>query len=216
MKKTSIILVIGALIGACSPIKSTSNDSHHQLELTLHDIQTNMDDLRHDVQTVNVELQILNSQLNKQDDLLARIKQQDIETQKNTISDMQKQVSAMQNSLTQDSQLVDQVRQDIRKLSGHANETTNALSQHKQRLNEVEKEVYQQTKNIDNFRLAMKDIVVSMKSSSQNGLVHKVRSGDSLGKISKNYKVSVEAIKRINQLDTDLIVEGQELKIPSF
>ncbi|WP_246943343.1 LysM peptidoglycan-binding domain-containing protein [Bacillus pinisoli] len=44
---------------------------------------------------------------------------------------------------------------------------------------------------------------------------HKVKRGDTLSGISKKYGVSVEALKRINQLTSDIIKIGQVLTIPS-
>ncbi len=47
-------------------------------------------------------------------------------------------------------------------------------------------------------------------------LVHVVRSGDTLWGIAKQYQVSLEALRRVNQLGTDLIRPGQQLSIPGI
>jgi len=41
-----------------------------------------------------------------------------------------------------------------------------------------------------------------------------VKTGDSLWLIAKNYKTTISKLKRVNQLDTDMILAGQVLKIP--
>ena len=56
------------------------------------------------------------------------------------------------------------------------------------------------------------------KTSNQtdaNQVIHKVRSGDTLGAIAIKYGTTVDAIKKLNGMKNDNIREGQELKIPS-
>jgi N-acetylmuramoyl-L-alanine amidase len=44
--------------------------------------------------------------------------------------------------------------------------------------------------------------------------VYQVKKGDSLWKISQNYKVSVEELKKINDIKSNLLQVGQKLKLP--
>ena len=46
------------------------------------------------------------------------------------------------------------------------------------------------------------------------GLAHRVTPGDTLYSIAKRYEVSVEAIKKMNILDSDILSIGQILEIP--
>lgn len=43
---------------------------------------------------------------------------------------------------------------------------------------------------------------------------HTIQKGDNLGKIAKQYNVSVQSIKQANQLKNDIIVQGRRLVIP--
>ncbi len=47
-------------------------------------------------------------------------------------------------------------------------------------------------------------------------IIYTVKVGDSLYAISKKYNVSVESIKKINNLRTDLLSIGQKLRIPNY
>ena len=51
-------------------------------------------------------------------------------------------------------------------------------------------------------------------AASGSGRTHKVASGDNLTKIAKRYGVSVDALMRANNLQTDLIRQGENLRIP--
>ncbi len=52
-------------------------------------------------------------------------------------------------------------------------------------------------------------------SSKENYINYTVKAGDSLWKISQNYDVSVDELKRINNLMSNLLSIGQVLKIPT-
>ena len=51
-------------------------------------------------------------------------------------------------------------------------------------------------------------------AASGSGRTHTVVSGDNLTKISRRYGVSVDALMRANNLNSDLIRQGQNLTIP--
>ena len=46
--------------------------------------------------------------------------------------------------------------------------------------------------------------------------IHKVQKGDSLWKISQMYKVTIEDIKKFNNLSSNLILMNRKLKIPKY
>ena len=54
----------------------------------------------------------------------------------------------------------------------------------------------------------------STDPGSNNNLSYVVKKGDSLWKISRRYKTSVEAIMKQNNLKNDLLKPGTTLKIP--
>ena len=49
----------------------------------------------------------------------------------------------------------------------------------------------------------------------QTSLEHAVQPGDSLGRIAKQCNTTIDLIKKMNQLDTDLIRVGEILKVPN-
>jgi len=58
-------------------------------------------------------------------------------------------------------------------------------------------------------------ILVSEEKIPVKKIVHKIQERDSLWKISRKYKVSVEAIMQLNKLETDRLRVGRELQIPT-
>jgi LysM repeat protein len=57
-------------------------------------------------------------------------------------------------------------------------------------------------------------IVSSPQKAPVKKIVHKVQERDSLWKISRKYKVSVEAIMKLNKMETDKLRVGKEIQIP--
>ncbi len=188
------LLPLSFLTTACSPLASSPFDAKYQLELTLHVVQTNLDDLRHDISCFQTELQILDS----------RMKQSEAVTQTLKVQDLQ-QLVAHVRSLDQKLARVEKIKEnqihDLEQLTPHANETTLALTLLKKKLDTLEGEL-----------LAVRH---SHSTAVPEAALYTVKAGDSLEKIARLHKTSVEEIKKINRFEQDLIVVGQILKIPS-
>lgn len=59
-------------------------------------------------------------------------------------------------------------------------------------------------------------IPINSNGSSDDYIVYTVKVGDNLYSISKKYGVSVDSIKNINNLNSDLLSIGQKLRIPNI
>ena len=76
---------------------------------------------------------------------------------------------------------------------------------------------YLQTPYFSNARYASPSVSGSKAptKSSSKSLIHKVKRGDSLSKISAKYNVTIRALKRLNNLKKDTVFLGQKIKVPS-
>lgn len=172
---------------SCSPMRSSAHDEKHLWELTLHEVQTNLDDLRHDISCFKAELQIIDGRIKYSENALASLKQ-----------DQMQQIAALEKRWNGAEK--NQKTEEIQKLLAHANETTIALTQFKDRIQELEGELLSQNRRL------------SVKAKPET---YKVRSGDSLEKIARAHSTSVEKVKKLNRLENDRIVAGQELVLPN-
>ncbi len=216
--KTALYLfVLAFLLHSCSPLKSSPKEEKHQMELTLHEVQTNLDDLRHDLNCFQTELQIIDGKIKHQESESQKIKSSYIEKQQNKIENLLKQLNSLDNKISSIENKNNSASNDINQLTTNANDTISALSQQKEKMNELERLVYSQNKKLEEvakLKTTLETIAKSMQQNSNYTSVYKVKAGDSLEKIAKINQVSVEDIKKINNLNNDLIVIGQELKIP--
>lgn len=207
---------LSVLAAGCSPLKSSPHDEKHQLELTLHEVQTNLDDLRHDINCCQTELQILDGRIKYNENALTTLKQQDLEKQQIKLEQLFVQLQSLEKRFSSSEKLRDGSNQEFHQLTLHAQETTTALLQFKNRIEELEKELIagqRRFEELGKLKSTIEGLAQSLRISEPYK-VYKVRPGDSLEKIAKLHKTGVDKIKKVNGLNQDLIVVGQELKIP--
>ena len=205
------------LMVSCSPIKSTSKDERLQLELTLHEVQTNLDDLRQDLNSFKTDLQIVDSKIGNQENQLEGVKQKQTTQTLAMIDTLSDRIKELEAKMAEGVKSRQAEISDIEKLSFHAKETNASLVQYKEKLIELESKVIAQNKRFDEVKKlkeTLDAVALSLKLSNEGFFSYKVKAGDSLEKIAKINNLSVEQLKKINNLDQDLIMIGQELKIP--
>lgn len=216
MKKTALrgaLLLSFGLTAGCSPLKTSPHDEKHQLELTLHEVQTNLDDLRHDVKCFQAEMQILDGRIRYYENTLAALKNQDLQATQEKISHLIQQTQHLEKKILASENLQKAEEKNIEKLSAHANETTMAFTQFKHRLQEIEQDMLALAK----LKTNLEALAQHLGSPSESFKTYEVSPGDSLEKIAKAHKTSVKELKACNQLrqDQNKIVVGQKLKIPT-
>ena|SRR5579872_2035024 len=220
MKRAKFVLPISLLAllanSACSPLRTSPHDEKHQWELTLHEVQTSLDDIRHDVNCYQTEIQILEGRIKHYENALALLKQQDLEKQQAKIDQISQQFHLLEKKWVSREKADTADAKDLEQLLSHANETTAALAQMKSRIQELEQDLLSQNRRFDEIA-KIKDHLgtIAKGMGAENVKMYKVRPGDSLEKIARSHRTAVEKIKKLNHLDQDLIVVGQELKIPN-
>lgn len=154
--------------------------------------------------------------MNHHEDELLALKKYELEKAKSKIDQLATDVQALERkwNSAEKSRLVDSG--ELKHLSSHAKETSHALTQFKDRIGELEQDLISGQRRFDEISKLKGNIDSLARSLRASELkTYKVRLGDSLEKIAKVNKTTVEKIKKINSIDQDLIVVGQELKIPS-
>jgi len=206
-KNFSICFYYGVLFlnTACSPLKSSAHEEKHQLELTLHELQTTLDDQRHDLNCFQTELQILDGRSKYYENALTAFKQKDLEKSQAIIHQLEQKVAILEKRLATSELSHNQESQDLQQLTLHANETSLALSYFKGRMLELEQLLKSQAHLFEEL---------TKNKRNPDSKTYVVRPGDSLEKIARLHKTTVDRIKKENHFNQDLIVVGQELRIP--
>lgn len=202
-------------LASCSPITSTQHDEKYKWELTLHEVQTNLDDLRHDTHCMVSEMQILDTRLKAFESQIEYVRYQELQNQRAKLQSLEQQIQNFEAKTAQFEKKVLSSQEGLDSLSLFAKETSFALSQFKSKIEEIEGEMIDQSRRLETFARLKENIQMLSKSLRlDSSKIHKVKSGETLEKIAKHYKTDVAQIKEMNQLNSDLIVIDQELKIP--
>lgn len=209
---TAFSLITLSFIG-CTSLNSP-RDERHKTELSLHKIRTEVEDLKHDLNTSDIELHILEGKLIDQEETIALLRQQILDSQQGKLEDLEQILSNFNKKVAGFEKKQEEILSDLRQLATHANDTTLALSQYKDKISEIEKNILSQNKKFDEIAKIKKAIETLSDSSKQEMVAYTIKEGDSLQKISKTFSISIDEIKKANHLKDDMIFTGQVLHIP--
>jgi LysM repeat protein len=211
MKNSWIVVIAPWLLTSCAPLRNSPHDEKHQWELKLHEVQTNLDDLKHDINCFQTEIQILDGRIKYYENALTALKQQD-----SKIEQMGRELHLLKQQLCGLEKVREGEKGDLGQLSIHANETGAALAQFKTRIQELEQGIVTQNRRFEELAKVKGNIDAIAKSLKIAPFkLHKVKLGETLEKIATAHHTKVDRIKKLNELNNDLIVVGQELKIPT-
>lgn len=209
MKSLFFLLISALFLSGCT-IRSSSKADKNQMELSLHKVRTEVDEIKHDLNTYEIEHHILEGKLIDQEQTISNLKQQVSDLKLGKLESFMQELQAMDKKIGAITKRQDKILSDIRQLSSHANDTTTALSQYKEKIAQFERAISLQNEQLKDIA-KIREQLVQMADSEK---LYTVKAGDSLEKIARAQNTTVEEIKKINHLTTDLIVVGQEIRLP--
>lgn len=199
MKSYFTILLLASILTSCSSHMIGLTQDKYDYSIALNDLRDEIADLRHSLNNAQVEIQILDDQLKNQESSLKKVKNLSPSAEQGIKgSSLEKKILVLE-------QQQNKMAAETKQLLSHANQTSECLGEYSKKISELEQSLQYQKKNIANS---------PQKPEEKRGF-YIVKPGDSLEKISKLYKISVNSLKEENNLSQNKIIIGQELKIPS-
>ena len=205
------IALIGLIFSSCSMVGSSPKEEKHQLELTLHRIRTDLEEIKHDMTSYQMQLQILEGKITAGDDLITAVKERLQDNQKSAWNQLEYQISLLEKKTKALESQSETLTSQLGFLNHYASDTTKALAQYKEKLKDLEKTLASNIETIEQIKNKKNS------PSPKGDRPHKtyvVRPGDSLEKIARNHETTIDDLKKLNQLNHDLIIVGQELIVP--
>jgi LysM repeat protein len=179
-------------------------------------LRLELDDVKHALHSTQVECSLLDERLRKQDSALKGIKGENQTKEASSLSLLSAQILSLEKKVFNFENTLTKAAGDLRTLNSLLAQalakiqTLEAnLSQHDKRLDEVSK--------LKGTLTSISKAIGQRPSSEASHAVkrlYRVKAGDSLEKIARSHRVSVDSIRKINNLLEDKIVIGQELRIP--
>ena len=208
-----------------APVKEDPNAVMRQMK-------TALTDLKHEVSNHESEIRTFEEKLQNQEASFEQLRQQltdDVQVQRDFVKasniNLEGKTETLEQSLNNLDTVVKGLTADLRQMKTQANDSVSVLTQYKQKLSELEKLMETQSQHMQNLEAALHSMMEVLQAKqppresaiklSEGGLkTYKVQPGDSLERIARAQKVSVQALRDANQLYNDRIMVGQTLKIP--
>ena len=208
MSKYSIwaLIVTSLMMTSCNTHMAVLQQDKHENTVALNEMRSELADLKHALNNAQVEIQILEEQVQNQESLSKKPKVGVSSPNDSKLPQLERRLAVLE-------QMQEKIHADLKQLSSHANQTSTCLQQYSAKISELEQNVERQKGDL---RSSLKTLTSSLSTeveTSSSG-TYKVKSGDSLEKIARNHKVSVDALKKANGLSQNKILVGQELIIP--
>ena len=173
----------------------------------LDEFRIELDDLKYALKAVQVDINLLDERCKKQDRVFAQNKeppQTSLFTSQ--ISNLEKRIAYLEKTLEKAAGDLRSLNLTSTQVLGKIQELEKSLLSHERRLDDV-------VKLKGTLASISKAIGERPPEPSASMKTYRVKAGDSLEKIARNNHLSVDKLKKINQLSSDKIVVGQELRL---
>jgi LysM repeat protein len=212
------------------PPRSSSTE---ELGATLRQFKHSIADLKHEMQNHEQEIRTFENKLHTQETSFEQFHHQitqEVDSQRDfakaTTLNAENKIQTIDQTVRNLEGMMRSLIADMQQLKIQANESVLSLSKYHQRIFDLEKNAETQEQHIQNFAEALQCVIeaIHVKESAKTALpstnqenikIYKVQAGDSLEKIARMHKTTVQILREINQLSNDRIIIGQTLKIPS-
>lgn len=213
-----LIPALSLTVAACGPSTLAKSD-RYQMEMTLHKTRADLEEVKHDLHSHRMETQILEGKVVNQEDAMASLKKETYDQHQTKLELFTHQITSVEKRLHELETAQDALLQGQQKLTKTAQEMHQAIAQGKEKINEMERNLAVATKSIGEVSKLKKNVERIGQALRENAFElmvesYRVKTHDTLESIAKNNHTNVETLCKINRLDSDKILAGQELLIP--
>lgn len=226
----SAVICMGAAQAA--PMQRNGNTGNYYVDenaQALKDIRGTVDRLRHEVGNHETEIRMYDEKLNNLESIIESVRDQLNDTAKVHKEQLKGSSTSLEERIAALDAATAGLMADLRQFKTFATESNTVLGQYKQRISDLERVVEQQNQNIDHLQAAMRAMMDALQvkdapsfkavpelGSADAGptTLYRIKAGDSLEKIARANKTTVQAIKQLNGMTNDKIVVGKQIKIP--
>lgn len=191
--------------------------------VVMREILDNLDTMRHEVNNHESEIRMFDEKFANQEEILDSLRRQ----VSDALQAVRENLKSHSNQLEAKLAGHDNASKGLSsELKSYTNEYSNALSDYKRRIGELEKLIEIQNHNIENLQAAMNAIMevvqgketsvekISSSLEAGSSKIYRVKAGDTLEKIAKQNQTTIKKLKDANSLTSDIVKVGQKLKLP--
>jgi chromosome segregation ATPase len=199
------------LLCGCSQLVVSQKSDKQQMEFSVQKLKTEIEDLKQEMKTFQIEVGILEGRLINQEEDLSQM-----QTHESLLRTGQKGAefgNLSDKRILEIERTLESLEKRFDRLEIDTKEVFKAVANYKQKFAELEKFLQNQGESLQELTKIRKSLK-EMRQEAIEVQLYKVRPGDSIEKIARHFNTTTEQIKKINHLHNDLIIVGQEIKVP--
>ena len=77
---------------ACTSLNSSPKEEKHQMELSLHKVRTELEDVKHNLNSYEIEHHVLEGKLSEQEEIISALKKQISEINQDKLESLQEEI----------------------------------------------------------------------------------------------------------------------------
>jgi len=220
-KFLSFLSLVVALFGATTAYSAPQKVYNQETSVAIREMRASIDEMRHEMNNHESEIRTFEDKLNNQEVIIEALRDQNTNTSKINQDLTKGNLVSLEMKINSLDTATKALASDLRQFKTHVNESTNSLNAFNQKIAIIEKVLETQSQNLDNLQSAIRSLMTVLEvkndlTSSDDSAVkmYCVKPGDSLDKIAKIHKTTSKLIKELNNLNSDRIIVGQNIKIP--
>ncbi|MBM3201499.1 MAG: LysM peptidoglycan-binding domain-containing protein [Chlamydiae bacterium] len=200
-----------------------SAGAEYQTEIALHKMRSEIDEIKHDIHTHQLELSVLEGKSQSNEETLLTMRKEGLGTEAAKLEKTQSILAQLHQKISLVEKKQEEVEKHLQTVAHHNQEMQKALAQYREKIGEIERNISLHNQTIaemakvkDHLR-TLSEIAISqgtMEVEGRHFLPYRVKSGDTLDKIAKEHRTSAEMLRKINHMNNDLILAGQDLLVP--
>lgn len=203
--------------------KSHDQTGFSQIRSTLSELKNGITNHEHEIRTFDEKLLTHESTLDSMRQEIQNAHQSQKDFFKSHTLTTDNKFTILQGTIAQLEQANKSLITDLKQMKTQYNDTIEIFNRYKEKIAELEATIEAQNQHMVTLETGLESIleIIQAKSPSKTsnsisstGKTYKVQPGDSLDKIARLHKISVQALKDANQLTKDRILVGQSLQIP--
>jgi chromosome segregation ATPase len=200
-----------ALLVSCSNLVVSQRSDKQQMEFSVQKLKNEIEDLKQEMKAYQIEVGILEGKIMNHDEDLGYLQAQDLPG-KNGGRSLDSQ-TLVEKKVLEIERTLDLLVRRFDRIEIESKEIAKSVGIYKQRFQDYEKFLQSQNDSIQELG-KLKRNLKEIREDALETTPYRVRAGDSIDKIARQFGTTPEQLKKINQLHNDLILVGQEIRVP--
>lgn len=200
-----------ALLVSCSNLVVSQRSDKQQMEFSVQKLKNEIEDLKQEMKAHQIEVGILEGKIMNHEEDLGYLQAQDMPG-KNGGRSLDSSF-LMEKKILEIERTLELIVKRFDRIEIESKEIAKSVGVYKQRFQDYEKFLQSQNDSIQELGRIKKSLK-ERNDDSGDTTSYRVRAGDSIEKIARQFGTTPEALKKLNQLHNDLILVGQEIRVP--